>query len=79
MNYAARIYAEKMLSATPKIETDYKVGDKVTFTNEYGVSFAGNTVIGFSDEPLYGRFIHLDHDCYWFPVKPESLAREVTA
>ena len=65
------------LSLTPPIPCDFAVGDKVTFTNDYGVSFEGLTVIGFAkDTGLYGRFIHLDTDCYWFPKKPESLTKE---
>lgn len=32
-------------------------------------------VIGFTkpERELHGRFIHIDTDCPWFPVKPESL------
>lgn len=55
---------------------DFEVGDKVTFTNDYGVSFDGLEVIGFSDDDtFYGRFIHLDTDCYWFPVSPDSIVK----
>lgn len=36
---------------------DVSVGDKVTFINDNGVAFPGNTVIGFADEPFNGRFI----------------------
>ena len=62
------------LSSTPPVECEFSVGDVVTFTNEYGVSFDGLKVIGFAKGDLYyGRFIHLDTDAYWFPKKPEEL------
>jgi hypothetical protein len=64
------------LESVPPVPCDFSIGDQVTFTNEYGVSFSGNTVVGFSKEPFHGRFIHLDNDCYWFPKAPESLKKE---
>lgn len=54
---------------------DLKVGDKVTYTNDYGASFHGFTVIGFAKEPRFGRFVHLDKDSYWVPVSRESLTK----
>jgi hypothetical protein len=52
-----------------------KVGDLVTFTNEYGASFANRIVIGFAklEDQLHGRFIHLHDEAPWFPVRRESL------
>ncbi len=57
----------------------FNVGDGVTFTNEFGVSFKGLTVIGFS-APSYegGGWIHLNTDSYWFPHKPDELTKEKT-
>ena len=49
-------------------DTSLKVGDKVTFTNKYGHTFFNHEVLGFC-EPLDGRFIYLDLDCYWIPVR----------
>jgi len=68
-----RDFVKKNLTLTPPEGCPYKLGDTVTFTNDYGVSFSGLKVIGFTDEPLYGRYIHLNKDCYWFPSSPESL------
>ena len=53
----------------------FSVGDKVAFTNSYGVRFDGHTVIGFAGEGdrLNNRFIYIDYDCFWFPCTPESL------
>jgi hypothetical protein len=54
----------------------YKVGDKVTFVNEYGVVFPDLQVIGFAkpDNYLHGtHFIMLDTSSYWFPHAPGEL------
>lgn len=70
----------KKLKKVPPVECQFSVGDKVTFTNDYGVSFPGKTVIGFADDDeLNGRFIHLDVDCWWFPMKPVNLTLEESA
>lgn len=62
------------LNSEPPVPCDFKVGEKVTFTNEYGVSFSPHTIVGFdADDSFYGRFIYLDYDCYWFPAAPDSL------
>lgn len=76
MNPSIREFAKK-LSQTPPAPCDFKVGDRVSFTNDYGVTFHGHKVIGFDDDPdnLAGRFIYLDYDCYWFPCRPEELRR----
>jgi hypothetical protein len=57
---------------------DLKVGDVVTFTNDYGVSFENMIVIGFAkpEHYLHGRFIHISSDSPWFPTKRESLTLE---
>ena len=63
------------LSQTPPVPCDFKVGDVVTFTNEFGVEFEDRTVMGFaSNAKFYGRFIHLSNDAYWFPVRPDELS-----
>ena len=62
---------------------EFDLGDTVTFTNDYGVSFEGNKVIGFNNSDCslwkYGNRVHLDNDCFWFPVKPDSLTLEKKA
>lgn len=51
------------------------VGDTVTFTNEYGVSFEGLTIIGIADESynFYNRRFFLNSDAYWFPHLESEL------
>src|SRR5579859_5003958 len=56
----------------------FKAGDKVIFTNDYGVPFR-LTVTGFyqpgETDALYasGYRYMLDSDCYWMPVKERNL------
>jgi len=50
-----------------------KVGDKVTYTNTFGVVFEGHEILGFAPEDFYGRFIYLDLDCFWMPQQESSL------
>jgi hypothetical protein len=57
-------------------ETGLKVGDIVTFTNDYGVQFKGMKVLGFC-KPDNGRCVYISSDCYWFPERPESLKKEL--
>jgi len=67
----------KSLKTEPPVECDFKVGDVVTFTNEYGVSFPNIKVVGFAeDDSFYGRFIYLDSDSWWFPSRPEECSKE---
>jgi hypothetical protein len=59
---------------------DFKVGDFVTFTNEYGVFFRKpKKVIGFAGQcDLPDRFIFTESDAYWFPKKPDQLNKVET-
>ncbi|KXS54991.1 MAG: hypothetical protein AWU57_587 [Marinobacter sp. T13-3] len=67
----------KQLNTTPPVPCDLKVGQTVSYTNEYGVTFPGHTIVGFSaTDSFYGRFIHLDTDCYWMPKHPASVTPE---
>jgi hypothetical protein len=57
----------------PPVPCAFKVGDAVTFTNEYGASFA-RVVRGFAEVPHgAGRFVYLNLDCWWFPVSPSDI------
>ena len=65
------------LEENPPIQCDFKIGDKVIYTNDYGVKF-NMEVIGFSETINdYGQFIHLAYSqtdysgCAWraWPVK----------
>lgn len=56
------------------VETQFKVGQKIAFVNDYGVIFDDLQIIGFADDDsFYGRFIYLDSDCYWMPVRLDNL------
>lgn len=57
----------------PPVPCDFKIGDSVTFTNDYGVAFYNRKVTGFSDTIEYGRFVYLDQDAWWFAVAQASL------
>lgn len=59
------------------VECGLKVGDEVVYTNDYGVQFQGKKVRGFcSEQQSYGGLVYLEPmGAWWFPVKPESLAR----
>ena len=62
------------LRKTPPVETDFKVGQVVAYVNDYGVIFEDHTIMGFADDDsFYGKFIHLNTDCYWCAVAPGSL------
>ncbi|SPU49864.1 hypothetical protein [Bordetella trematum] len=80
MHTEVKAYAAK-LRQEPPFPCDLQIGDRVTFTNEYGVSFAGMRVIGFAkDDSFYGRFIHLagpEHPgAYWFPHSRQELTKD---
>ncbi|NLT49451.1 MAG: hypothetical protein GXX85_00865 [Ignavibacteria bacterium] len=52
---------------------NFMINQKVTYTNEYGVSFEDKTIIGFSSPNSYGGCVFLDKDSYWFPVKLSQI------
>lgn len=55
----------------------FHVGQKVTFTNDYGVVFPNLTIVGISkDDSFYGRSIYINSDSFWFPHKPSELTPE---
>ncbi len=57
------------------IETDFRVGQQVSFTNEYGVTFEPYTIMGFGkpSPDMHGRCVYLNRDCFWFPVCLKSI------
>lgn len=65
------------LEKTAPVECEFKIGDVVTFTNDYEVSFYGKVIVGFSNKEnmFNGRFIHFDGEAYWFPVRPDQLKK----
>lgn len=60
----------------------FKVGDKVTFVNEYGVKCYGRIVTRImsraDDEAQYclGKRYYINTDCHWMPVKESQLIPE---
>ena len=66
----------KDAQASPPLPCEHKVGDRVAFTNDYGVTFHNQVVTGFSPTIENGRFVYLDFDCWWFPVRPDSIVKE---
>lgn len=70
-------FVQRLSDIVPNPKVDFKPGDRVVFTNDYGVSFPDMIIIAISkDNDLwkYGHCIYLDKDSYWFPVKPENLS-----
>lgn len=70
------------LQPSPHIPCGFKLGDRVTYTNDYGVSFP-HVVIGFAvDDSFAGRSIyHIPvngswDDAGWFPCRPDNLKLE---
>ncbi|MCD8176730.1 MAG: hypothetical protein LUE98_04620 [Tannerellaceae bacterium] len=55
--------------------TSLKIGDIVTFTNNYGVSFSGLEVLGFCDPESWGGCVYLDKESFWHPVNPKNLKK----
>lgn len=55
------------------IETDFRVGQRVSFKNDYDVIFEPLKILGFCKPELSGRCVYLNKESYWFPVKLESL------
>lgn len=51
----------------PLSETPLKKGDKVTYTNEYGVAFPGHTIQGFPTDQGSADKAYIDSSCYWNP------------
>ena len=72
----AGLFVQRLSDIVSNPKIDFKVGDKVVFTNDYGVSFIDQTIIAIgkhNDLWKYGHCIYLDNDSYWYPVKPESV------
>lgn len=58
----------------PPVSCQIKPGDRVIFTNDYGVTFTDLLVTGFSpDIDGRGRFVYIDASCWWFPFHPGNL------
>lgn len=57
--------------------SDLKIGDKVTFTNDYGVQFHNKEILGFrkNDNFLSDRVVYIDSDAYWFASNLKELKK----
>ena len=57
----------------------FKVGDKVEYTNSYGLIFGPYDVVGFVQEPepqfMPENTVYINTDSPWYPVKPSSLRK----
>lgn len=72
----------------PPVPCEFTLGERVVFTNEYGLSFDCQ-IIGFADEveDFNGGFIHLirhgktseNGSAWWFPHAPSELAHHSQA
>ena len=64
------------LSEVPPSDSTLKVGDKVEWTNDYGVKFE-SIVVGFNYDgwfqAKYEKFVHLNTDAFWFPHDHKTL------
>lgn len=80
------VYAEKFKewakinkSWTPLVQSvkglDLKVGDTVTYINDYGVKFLNLEVIGLCEPREYGECIFLNKSSYWAPVRPSNIVK----
>ena len=68
------------LSKVPPVPCVFSIGDTVTYTNDYDVSFPGMVITGFDyEQGKYDRFIYMDKEAYWYPVSPSSLTLEKKA
>ena len=65
---------QRLSEIIPSPEVDFKVGDKVAYTNPYGVTFHSFTIIEIKYKLSFD--IYLNKDSYWYPVKPEELELE---
>lgn len=70
-DYAEWVKKENVQVLTELENSDFKIGDIVTFTNEYGVSFENLEILGFRSNTdfLPDRKVYLNKSSYWFPIK----------
>lgn len=50
-------------------------GDRVLYTNEFGIIFGPHEVLGFREPTNYGRCVYFDHDAYWCPARLSELTK----
>lgn len=59
------------------IETDIQlsVGDRIMFTNDYGVKFGPFEVLGFCEPHKYGDCIYFEQEAYWSPCRVSQITK----
>ncbi len=65
------IFYDRLSQAT-YTDRELSVGDRVIFTNDYGVVFGPYEVLAFG-KPVNGRCVYTDSEAYWFADRPEQL------
>ena len=71
-NLTEKEYFDKYLTSTPPEGSNLQVGDKVTYTNEYGVKFKDSYILGFDGDNVHLRG---QGHAYWFPNKIDSVEK----
>lgn len=61
------------LSDVTKSQEDMEVGDRVMYTNDFGVTFGPLEVLAFGKPDGRGGCVHLNESSYWYPVRPGQL------
>lgn len=75
MTQVEQFYASNSMVSEPPRPCNFKVGDVVMYTNDYGITFGPFNVIGFTkpENVLNGRCVHINTDAPWYPVHVEQL------
>lgn len=66
-------FAKKITDVIAQPPVELKIGDLVTYTNEFGVSFVNNKVLGFDAKSSYNCGVYLDKSSYWASIPLDSL------
>lgn len=77
MTQADKWYESDNMATETAHPCEFKIGDTVQYTNDQGVVFAPRKIIGYCkpESEFNGRFIYINSDSPWFPVRPESLVK----
>lgn len=54
----------------------FKIGQRVTFTNDYGAMFPGKTIVFIEIIDFRPRYYVTPTDCPWYPKHEENLSLE---
>ena len=74
--FMAKWAKSKNIELLPEFE-GFKVGDKVTVINGYGLHMTGYEILAIDAIPTsYGGRFYVYTDAYWYPVKIENLIKE---